>query len=60
MIDFADNNECAYWDFYNIMGGPGIMEAWVNKSLAQKDHVHFTESGYQLEARMLFEAIVQK
>lgn len=37
----------AYWDTFNVMGGPGSMRRWVNHSpaLAGPDYIHFTSLG---------------
>ena len=40
-------NGVAYWDTFNVMGGPGSMRQWVNHHppLAGPDHIHFTTRG---------------
>ncbi|MBR1927239.1 MAG: hypothetical protein IJ840_05770 [Bacteroidales bacterium] len=40
-------NGIAYWDTFNMMGGPGSMKEWVNHSpqLAGPDYIHFTTKG---------------
>ncbi len=40
-------NGVAYWDMFNVMGGPGSMRKWVSHSpaLAGPDHIHFTHQG---------------
>lgn len=40
-------NGVAYWDTFNVMGGPGSMKQWVNHkpALAGPDHIHFTHQG---------------
>ena len=37
----------AYWDTFNVMGGPGSMREWVNHNppLAGPDYIHFTTKG---------------
>ena len=41
------NNGVAYWDTFNMMGGPGSMRQWVkhNPPLAGPDYIHFTTRG---------------
>jgi lysophospholipase L1-like esterase len=39
---------CAFIDLRAKMGGAGSMLQWVKAGEAQKDHVHFTASGYRL------------
>lgn len=40
-------NGVAYWDTFNVMGGPGSMAKWVNHNpaLAGPDYIHFTFRG---------------
>lgn len=40
-------NGVAYWDTFNVMGGPGSMRKWVSHvpALAGPDHIHFTHKG---------------
>lgn len=40
-------NGIAYWDTFNMMGGPGSMKEWVNHNpqLAGPDYIHFTTKG---------------
>lgn len=40
-------NGVAYWDTFNVMGGPGSMREWVNHkpALGGPDHIHFTHQG---------------
>ncbi len=37
----------AFWDTFNVMGGPGSMREWVNHNppLAGPDYIHFTTKG---------------
>lgn len=44
----------AFWDSCAAMGGPGAMGTWHSKSLAQKDRVHLTRSGYELLAARFY------
>lgn len=58
VISYCRTNQLAYWDFYAVMGGPGAMAVWQNHGLAQADRVHFTARGYQLQARLLYLALL--
>lgn len=57
LVDAAIKHNCAYWDLYNIMGGPGSMQQWVDASLGFKDFIHFTQAGYEQQAHLLFNAL---
>lgn len=59
LIEEANKLEIAYWDLYNIMGGKGSMQDWVEKDLGFKDFIHFTQKGYELQADLLFEALMK-
>lgn len=50
----AMENQCAYWDLRERMGGPGAMRRWVLAGAAQGDYVHFTAPGYRLIGVTLF------
>ena len=41
------DNGVAYWDTFNVMGGPGSMRQWVNHNppLGGPDYIHFTTRG---------------
>jgi lysophospholipase L1-like esterase len=47
-------NDCAFWDTRQRMGGPGSMRKWVRSGVAHTDYIHFTPAGY----RQLSEALV--
>jgi len=56
----AVRNHAAFFDTFAAMGGGDQMEAWVNgePKLAYKDHVHFTDAGYQRWADALSSALL--
>lgn len=60
MYRLADLTGSAVWDQFHIMGGLRSMSTWRKKGLAQKDHVHFTASGYQLLGDLLFDAFMNE
>jgi lysophospholipase L1-like esterase len=39
-------NNAAFWNSYAAMGGPGSMNTWKARGLAQSDQVHLTTPGY--------------
>ncbi len=53
-------NNGAYWDMFETMGGENSMPAWVKASppLASPDYIHFTRRGAQKISEKLFEAIM--
>lgn len=44
----AAENNCAYWDALDFMGGEGTIALWSNSypQMASKDHIHLTRRGY--------------
>lgn len=57
IIDQARNNNIYYWDFYSIMGGNNSIELWHKDSLASNDFIHLSIKGYQLQGKLLFDAL---
>ncbi|MBR1793106.1 MAG: hypothetical protein IJ764_05645 [Bacteroidales bacterium] len=49
----------AVWDQFEIMGGLKSMDRWNKAGLSQRDHVHFTPTGYALLGDMLYNALVE-
>lgn len=56
----AMENNCAYWDMYEAMGGYNSMPSWVNAvpELARPDYVHFSPRGARLIANMFYNALI--
>ena len=58
--DIAEGCDGAFWDLFDIMGGSGSMDAWVNAGYARADHIHFTPEGYTLLGNLLFNALMDE
>lgn len=56
--EIAAGCDGAFWDLYDIMGGSGSMEAWVQAGFARADHIHFTPEGYTILGNLLFNALM--
>lgn len=54
------DNEVAYWDVYEVMGGYNSMPQWVEQDppLAGHDYIHFTPRGAKKVAELFWKAIV--
>lgn len=50
-------HDCAFWDFYMIMGGLGSVTNWYKQGLGNKDLVHFLRAGYQKQGQLLYQAL---
>lgn len=53
-------NGVAFWDTFNVMGGPGSMREWVNHNppLAGPDYIHFTTKGAEEIGRYLSRSLL--
>lgn len=56
MLNLSKEYGAAYWDLFAVMGGLNSISYWQNEGLAKSDKVHFTPSGYVLQADLLFKA----
>ncbi len=46
----------SYWDLFEAMGGLNSMPSWVEKGLAGKDYIHFSNRGSSIAAQLFFDA----
>ena len=58
IIRYCLNNDIAYWDLYEIMGGFGSMGKWYTSKLSAKDRVHFSGKGYQIQGTLFYKALM--
>ena len=56
IIRYANDHGMAYWNLYQIMGGPYSINNWFQRKLAAPDRIHFNQKGYAQLADWLFEA----
>lgn len=59
MIELASEFGVCVWDLYGVMGEEGSVHDWLNNGLIKVDKLHFTVTGYQLIADLLFDAIMK-
>lgn len=59
LLSYVLNHDLGGWDFYEVMGGKGSMQNWYDYGLAQQDRLHLTRAGYELQGKLLFEAIIK-
>jgi len=57
--EVASEKGLAVWDYYTVMGGAKSVYQWYRNGLAQKDKLHLTRKGYQLQGQLLFEALMK-
>jgi LysM repeat protein len=54
----AQEENCAFYDWYWISGGPRSMSIWQRKQLALPDMIHLSPPGYRLKGTLLTEAVL--
>lgn len=61
MKQAAFDNNCAYWDLYEVMGGQNSMPSWVKSkpALANKDYTHFNNRGAEIIGTKLYNALLE-
>ncbi len=60
IVQYAIDNNIAYWDLYTISGGKDSAHQWSKKGLFAKDGIHFTKEGYEIQGKLFFQAIYNK
>lgn len=53
MMKLAKERDAAIWDLFEVMGGMGSVDLWVDSDLARRDRIHFTREGYRMQADLL-------
>ena len=57
--EYARDNQLAFWDMYSIVGGKKYAcENWSRAALLRPDHIHYLPEGYELQADIFCEAIM--
>lgn len=60
IVKYCDKNNIAVWDLFTIAGGAThACSNWRDGGLMQADCIHFLAHGYQLQGRLLAEAIIK-
>lgn len=58
ILNYGKENGVAVYDWYDVAGGSGASSTWVNNDLFAHDRVHHTRKGYNLEGRLVYEALI--
>lgn len=58
ILDYGRENGVAVYDWYEVAGGAGASSSWISSNLFAKDRVHHTYKGYNLQGRLLYDAIM--
>jgi lysophospholipase L1-like esterase len=59
MVEYAKQNNLAVWDLFAVTGGHKSCYQWKKYGLMQRDGVHFTRGGYELQGNLLYEALLK-
>lgn len=59
MRELTEERDGIYWDLFEVMGGLGSVDLWVDRGLAKSDRIHMTSDGYKLQAELLTHAFEQ-
>lgn len=54
----ASEHHVAFYNLFQAMGGPGSMNALVEKGMANKDYTHINSAGGRHVARIIFESLM--
>lgn len=55
----AKEENCAFYDWFWVAGGPRTMATWLAKGLAQNDMIHLKSDGYKLKGQLLTKAFLK-
>ncbi|MBO5455545.1 MAG: hypothetical protein J6A20_03430 [Muribaculaceae bacterium] len=58
IMNYGKEHGIAVYDWYEVAGGNGASAHWITNGLFAKDRVHHTQQGYNLEGRLIYEAIM--
>ncbi len=53
----ALDNDCAFWNMYDVMGGKNSMQSWVDQNMAASDYIHFSKKGADRIAKLFVESL---
>ncbi|NJK96233.1 MAG: hypothetical protein HC905_16150 [Bacteroidales bacterium] len=54
----AAGNNCAWWDFYEVMGGEGSAGEWYKSQLMFRDMIHLSKKGYRVQGDLFTSALI--
>ncbi len=55
----AKEQAYGFWDLLDICGGIGSAKDWIKCNLMSRDRVHFVKEGYQLQGKLLTQALIE-
>jgi lysophospholipase L1-like esterase len=58
LMEYCHTHGMVYWNWYQIMGGYGVINKWSAKGLTSKDRLHLSRKGYEVQGTLLHAAIM--
>lgn len=58
ILRYGRENNIAVLDFWDVAGGSGASSRWIANGLFAKDRIHHTRKGYNLEGRLVYDALI--
>lgn len=59
MQELSEQYNCGIWDMFEVMGGLGSIDRWIELGLAKGDKIHFKGDGYRLIGDLMFSAMMK-
>jgi len=59
IIRYAQQKNLAYWDLFVAGGGEHSADLYKKYNLIQRDGVHFTKEGYELQGNLFYAALIK-
>lgn len=58
ILNEAASRGIPVWDFYEVAGGKGAVTSWFGSGMMNRDRIHLTREGYQMQGKLLVEALL--
>ena len=57
ILKYGKDHNIATYDFFDVAGGTGSSNHWLQKGLLSRDRIHRTWNGYYLEGNLIYNAL---
>jgi hypothetical protein len=59
IIEYAQKNNLAWWDWFTACGGFGAMAKWKAAGMADAYRVHYSKKGYEIQGELMYRAMME-
>lgn len=59
IIEYAQKNNLAWWDWFTACGGYGAMAKWKAAGMADVYRVHYSRKGYEIQGELMYRAMME-